>query len=81
MIDNSKLTPDQDHKLAEALMQMLAHLDYAEKLSDEGLVNEVIDKVWARLNWDGPEETLLNELIQRFKARAGIEDAEEDDRN
>ena len=81
MIDNSKLTPSQDGKLAEALMQMLANLDHAVKLSDEDLVNEVIDKVWARLNWDGPEETLLNELIERFKVRAGIEDEAEDDRN
>lgn len=81
MIDNSKLTPDQDKRLAEAMMQMLANLDHAEKLSDEDLVNEVIDKVWARLNWDGPEETLLNELIERFKVRAGIEDREENDRN
>jgi len=81
MIDNSKLTPDQDKRLAEAMMQMLANLDHAEKLSDEDLVNEVIDKVWARLNWDGPEETLLNELIQRFKDLAGIESVEENDSN
>ena len=51
--------------------------DKVSKLSDRELTDQVTEKIWGQLAFGSLEDVLLNELLRRFEARAGIIRSEE----
>lgn len=68
----SELTPEQADNLLRAMEAMAA----IERMSDIQLSQACIDEVWGSLP-PGRAESLINELLNRFEALAGIERDEE----
>lgn len=59
------------HSVIDFMQRMCNSMDAAEVLSDEKLVDEAIH-IWAEYNMDSKESSVLDELIHRFRGRAGI---------
>jgi hypothetical protein len=63
--------PKKKHSVMDFMQRMCDSMDAVEGLSDEKLVDEAIH-LWAEYNMDSKESSVLDELIHRFRSRAGI---------
>ena len=63
---NIKIDPD-------AFWRWLQVTDRIENLGDGELCDIIIEGVWAEMPMGSPQELLIDELIQRYEERQGIE--------
>ena len=54
------------------LLEMFDHMADVKELSDEELSAAVISEVWAELSLVERENSLLSELVERFRAAKGL---------
>jgi hypothetical protein len=60
-------------ELVEGALLLLKSKDRVAKLTDRELSAAVLSEVWAGLGFGSKADWLLDEMIQRFEKRAGIE--------
>lgn len=66
-------TPKFSEQDVLKIIEALKRFELKEKLSDEELVEKVIEEVWGKLVLGSEEDGLLDELITRFERKSGIE--------
>lgn len=57
-------------KCWDFLTRMCRNSDEAEKLSDEVLANELLEKVWANMDMSSWESSILDEAIHRLRKQS-----------
>lgn len=64
--------PPKD-RLARALLNFMQAQERVQQLSDRELCAEVIDKVWGKQILGSDQDWLVDEIVQRFEIKCGIE--------
>jgi hypothetical protein len=67
----------RDERMVRGLVKFLDASNAVKKLSDHELCKQVIEKVWGELVLGSEQDWLVDELVERFEERCGIERDEE----